>query len=862
MAALNLPYLPELVEELAALFSLRPHNAQALDVVAKTIADGYDPAAQQVLDMATGSGKTYLMAAFVEYLRRQGVTTVLVVTPGLVVQEKTVHNFTPGHRKYIAGAAVPAQVVSPGSLSSLATDQLFMGEEPTRLFVFNIQQLISPNKKDETAQSGAGVQRRGLRRDNELYGNVFAQLRDLDDLVVIADESHLYGPTAEQFSAALEELDPALCLGLTASASKSDHVIFRYPLYKAIEDRCVKTPVLAFRESGYNGDGAEELQLRDALTLLSIKDEHYRAWAKINDVPRVNPVLFVTCADTAHSKEVEAVLSQPSFLGNPEMILRIDSTNDDPKVRQRLDELDTPECPVRVVVSVNMLKEGWDVKNIAVLCALRVSKSAVLTQQTMGRGLRLPYGAHTGRAHVDQLDIISHESYKAMLEDENVLKEFGLEGAMRPGQKPKAADGPETGGQGTSEGSSSSDEENTPQSTGHDTDGGGSGGEHHAGQTEEHQGSTEADEPAPGEGDPSGPKPKVGMRPIDDEVDNTPVLEELIVEVSPRFAGKMFKFPSTRMEREHATFTLSKIPPATLSQAGAKVTGAGEQIERRAITVRSTRARTLLGTTAAVQVEGQSVPVDVAEVQQVLLEELVKHPQFPRTAANLGIAEHATVPGFMAGVTTSWTAKSVISAISELTGLLVAEIKRFERELGTKMVIEPVDLPIAQALVYDIGTETFDRLEQGDKFVQGRLYEPWNLSLFTAVPFDSYSAEYRLAELADKAEGVGWWKRLLPHDKAKIAYSVRDNYFPDFVVYDETDQIHWIVEAKAANKRGEPNVEQKRQASTQLVTELLGDPRFVGARWGYFIAYEDDIAAVNSWSELKNRVERVGYPQQ
>lgn len=859
MAALNLPYVPELVEELSASFSLRAHNVQALDSVARTVADGYDPAVQQVLDMATGAGKTYLMAAFVEYLRRQGVYTVLVVTPGLVVQEKTVHNFTPGHPKYIAGAEVHAQVVAPGSLNTLATDQLLMGEQPTRLFVFNIQQLIGPKKADEKAQTGAGVLRRGLRRDNEVYGNVFAQLQELDDLVIIADESHLYGESAAAFRAALEELQPALSLGLTASADASDHVIFRYPLYKAIEDRCVKTPVLAFRESGYNGEGAEELQLRDALTLLSIKDEHYRAWARINDVPRVNPVLFVTCADTAHSKEVESILAQPSFLGDPQMILRIDSTNDDPKVRQRLDELDTPESPVRVVVSVNMLKEGWDVKNIAVLCALRVSKSAVLTQQTMGRGLRLPYGAYTGRDHVDQLDIISHESYRAMLEDENVLKEFGLEGAMRPGQKPKPADDPNTGGEDTSGDPSNGDEESSGQSTEPDAQGGFSGGEHHGGQPDEHQGSTAAGEPTPGEGETGGTKPRVGMRPIDAEVDNTPVLEELIVEVSPKFAGKTFMFPSTRMEREHATFSLSKIPPATLSQAGAKVTGAGEQIERRAITVRSNRARTLLGTTAAVQVEGHAVPVDVADVQQVLLEELVKHPQFPRTAANLGIAEHATVPGFIAGVTTSWTAKSVISAISELTGLLVSEIKRFERELGTKLIIEPVELPIAQALVYDIGTETFDRLEQGDKFVQGRLYEPWNLSLFTAVPFDSYSAEYRLAELADKAEGVGWWKRLLPHDKAKIAYTVRDNYYPDFVVYDKTDQIHWIVEAKAANKRGEPNVEQKRQASTQLVTELLGDPRFVGARWGYFIAYEDDIAAVNSWAELKNRVERVGY---
>lgn len=853
MAALNLPYLPELVEELAASFSLRPHNAQALEAVAKTIAEGYDPATQQVLDMATGSGKTYLMAAFVEYLRRQGVTTVLVVTPGLVVQEKTVHNFTPGHQKYIAGAGVHAEVASPGSLRTLAANQLFTGEQPTLLYVFNIQQLIGPSKKDETAQSGAGVLRRGLRRDNEVYGNIFTQLQELDDLVIIADESHLYGESAEKFNAALEELNPALCVGLTASAAKADHVIFRYPLYKAIEDRCVKTPVLAFRESGYSGGDAEELQLRDALTLLSIKDEHYRAWARVNDVPRVNPVLFVTCADTAHSKEVEAILSQPAFLGDPQKVLRIDSTNDDPKVRQRLDSLDAPDSPVRAVVSVNMLKEGWDVKNIAVLCALRVSKSAVLTQQTMGRGLRLPYGAYTGRGHVDQLDIISHESYKAVLEDENVLKEFGLEGAMRPGEKPEPAGGHAAGGEDSTE-DESSNEEHTAGDSSEDTTEGGAG-------DDEPQASTEDDEPTPGGGDPSRPRPRVGMRPIDDEVDNTPVLEELIVEVSPRFSGKMFKFPSTRMEREQAPFSLSKIQTATLTQAGAKVTGAGEQIERRAITVRSNRARMMLGTTAAVQVEGESVLVDVAEVQQLLLEELIKHPQFPRTKSNRGIAENATVPDFMAGVTTPWTAKSVISAISELSGVLVAEIRRFERELGTKMIIEPVDLPIAQALVYDIGTETHDRLEQGDKFVQGRLYKPWNLSLFTAVPFDSYSAEYRLAELADKAEGVGWWKRLLPHDKAKIAYTVRDNYFPDFVVYDETDYIHWIVEAKAANKRGEENVEQKREASNQLVTELLGDERFAGARWGYFIAYEDDIAAVNSWSELKSRVERVGYPK-
>lgn len=859
MAALNLPYLPELVEELAAAFSLRPHNKQALDVVAKAIADGYDPATQQVLDMATGAGKTYFLAAFVEYLRRQGVYNVLVVTPGLVVQEKTVHNFTPGHPKYIAGADVPAQVASPGSLSVLSTNQLFMGEQPTRLYVFNIQQLIGPKKSDENAKTGAGVMRRGLRRDNELYGNIFAQLQELDDLVIIADESHLYGESAAAFSAALEELDPALCVGLTASAGKSDHVIFRYPLYKAIEDRCVKTPVLAFRESGYAGDTAEEMQLRDALTLLSIKEHHYRNWAQTNDIPAVHPVLFVTCADTTHAKEIETVLAEPSFLGDPDKILRIDSTNDDATVRQRLDDLDTPNSPVRAVVSVNMLKEGWDVKNIAVLCALRVSKSTVLTQQTMGRGLRLPYGAHTGVAHVDQLDIISHQSYRAMLEDEDVLREFGLEGAMRKGQKPKPTraqpDESDPGTDGDPEADHDTDAEESA-----DGEGGAGGAEGNGGSGDDHQQPGDEDtSKTETEGDE---KPTVGTRKLDGEVDGEPELHALTVEANPKFASMTFLFPSTRMERETAQFSLSKIPTGTLTQAGAKVTGTGEQIERRAITIRSHRARQRLATTTERQVEGQAAPVDKDEARQLLLEELVKHPQFPRTASNMGIAEQATIPTFMAGVTVPWTTKSTTSAIAELQDVLVSEIRRFERELGTTMIIEPVELPISQSITYSIGTETFDRLEPEDKFVPGRLYEPWNLSLFPAVPFDSYSGEYRLAELADKAEGVGWWKRLLPGDRAKIAYTVRDNYYPDFVVYDETDGIHWIVEAKAANKRGEANVEQKREASTQLVTELLGDPRFSGARWGYFIAYEDDIAAVTSWSALKSRAERVGFAKQ
>lgn len=83
-----------------------------------------------------------------------------------------------------------------------------------------------------------------------------------------------------------------------------------------------------------------------------------------------------------------------------------------------------------MIVSVNKLREGWDTKRIAVMCTLRTMGSEVLTQQVMGRGLRLLFGALTKAPAIDELDILSHESFVKLLESENVLKQFGIENAV------------------------------------------------------------------------------------------------------------------------------------------------------------------------------------------------------------------------------------------------------------------------------------------------------------------------------------------------------------------------------------------------------------------------------------------------
>ena len=97
-----------------------------------------------------------------------------------------------------------------------------------------------------------------------------------------------------------------------------------------------------------------------------------------------------------------------------------------------LDTLDQPDTPIRAVVSVNKLKEGWDVKNIAVMVSLRAMESDVLTQQTMGRGLRLPFGKWVDDPAINELDIVAHESFRKLLDAENVLRSFGLADAVPP----------------------------------------------------------------------------------------------------------------------------------------------------------------------------------------------------------------------------------------------------------------------------------------------------------------------------------------------------------------------------------------------------------------------------------------------
>lgn len=94
-----------------------------------------------------------------------------------------------------------------------------------------------------------------------------------------------------------------------------------------------------------------------------------------------------------------------------------------------------------------------------------------------------------------------------------------------------------------------------------------------------------------------------------------------------------------------------------------------------------------------------------------------------------------------------------------------------------------------------------------------------------------------------------WWTRIYDGQGAKIAYTTRNFYVPDFVVR-EKDGTYWIVEGKADSQRHDETVQQKKKAAEQLIRELVEHEAYQNQRWGYVIAYESDIAQASSLADL------------
>ncbi|MDP9397379.1 MAG: DEAD/DEAH box helicase family protein [Actinomycetota bacterium] len=205
---MSIDYDPDLVERVGHTLDLREPNLAALDRIARALHEG-GPGQEIVTDLATGVGKTYIAGGLLDYLAESGVRNVVIVTPGSTIQGKAIANLTPGHRKYLRGLRCDPLVVTLDDLERGAVAAALEDGSRFKVFVFTVQSLLRPNSADA---------RRAHRPHETLGVALYEYLQAADDLVVIADEHHVYySGQARKFQAAIDDLRPLALIGLTAT---------------------------------------------------------------------------------------------------------------------------------------------------------------------------------------------------------------------------------------------------------------------------------------------------------------------------------------------------------------------------------------------------------------------------------------------------------------------------------------------------------------------------------------------------------------------------------------------------------------------------------------------------------------------
>lgn len=382
--------------------------------------------------LATGVGKTRLMGAFVSYLHlAHGINNFFVLAPNLTIYNKLIADFTPNTPKYVFRGIGEFAINAPRVITGDNYDQQnirggeLFGE--VRINIFNISKISSEMR---------GGKEPRIKRMKEVLGeSYFSHLANLKDLVLIMDESHRYRASAGIRS--INELKPLMGLEVTATPFVESarglvpfkNVVMDYPLARAMDDGFVKEPAVVtqrdFNANDHTAEEIEKIKLEDGVRLHESTKVELITYARENGVKVVKPFMLVIARDTTHASQLLALMESENFHKGQYKgkVIQVDSSRsgaEEEEMISRLLAVESVDEPTEIVIHVNMLKEGWDVTNLYTIVPLRAAKARTLVEQSIGRGLRLPYGKRTGVEVVDRLNIVAHDKFQEIIDDCNL----------------------------------------------------------------------------------------------------------------------------------------------------------------------------------------------------------------------------------------------------------------------------------------------------------------------------------------------------------------------------------------------------------------------------------------------------------
>ncbi len=385
--------------------------------------------------LATGVGKTRLMGAFIAYLHlAHGINNFFVLAPNLTIYNKLITDFTRNTPKYVFKgiaefAQQPPLIITGDNYdqTGAAVDDQPQGfAHDVRVNIFNISKINSEVR---------GGKEPRIKRMKEVLGDsYFNHLANLPDLVLLMDESHRYRASAGV--RAINDLKPLFGLEVTATpfveSSRGPvpfkNVVMDYPLARAMEDGFVKEPAVVtqrnFDAKAHTPEEVEKTKLEDGVRLHETTKVELVTYARENGVKPVKPFMLVIARDTTHAASLLALLESEAFYEGRYVgkVIQVDSSRtgaEEEKMITRLLAVESVDEPTEIVIHVNMLKEGWDVTNLYTIVPLRAANARTLIEQSIGRGLRLPYGKRTGVAAVDRLNIVAHDKFQEIIDEAN-----------------------------------------------------------------------------------------------------------------------------------------------------------------------------------------------------------------------------------------------------------------------------------------------------------------------------------------------------------------------------------------------------------------------------------------------------------
>lgn len=391
-----------------------------------------------VVKMATGSGKTKVMSLALAWsyfhklyeAESQLSRNFLVIAPNIIVLDRIYKDFQ-GLRIFFHDPVLPDNGYDGHNwrddfqLTLHVQDEVRVTRPTGNIFLTNIHRVYSgnevpPSPDDEnTMDYFLGKRPRGGTTDSRVDLGMI--VRDIDELMVLNDEAHHIHDSSLAWFKSIEDIHNRLLqkgdalslqLDVTATPKHNNGAIFvqtiaDYPLVEAISQNVVKHPVLP--DAASRAKLAERQSSKYTEKYADYIDLGVIEWRKAYEEHRKlgkKAILFVMTDDTRNCDDVAEYLEgrYPELKGAVLVIhtkkngeISEASTGKDKEELERLrkssNEIDDASGPYKAIVSLLMLKEGWDVRNVTTIVGLRAysSKSNILPEQTLGRGLRKMY---------------------------------------------------------------------------------------------------------------------------------------------------------------------------------------------------------------------------------------------------------------------------------------------------------------------------------------------------------------------------------------------------------------------------------------------------------------------------------------